>query len=77
MWLNAQGVRVKVEIKKLLAVGRACVAIFWPIFGFKGKTFDCLRFSAKEVGQEGGGTLIINFCVRRTRLRRIRRFLDV
>ena len=57
MWLNAQGVRVKVEIKKLLAVGRACVAIFWPIFGFKGRAFECLRFPAKEVGQRGGGNL--------------------
>ena len=40
----------KVEIrtrKKFLAVGKACVAIFWPAPGFKGRTFVHSGFSTK------------------------------
>ena len=43
--------RKNLRRKKFLAAGEACVAIFWPIRGFKGRTFVSSGFSK-------GGTLI-------------------
>ena len=46
----------KIEIrtsKKFQAAGEACVAVFWPIPGFKGKTFTALCSQQRD----------LNFCI--------------
>ena len=45
-WMNREGRNL--DRKKFLAVGEACMAIFRPIPGFKGKTFVSSGFSTNR-----------------------------
>ena len=59
-WKNAGEWTERVEIrKKFLAVGAACIAIYWPTTGFKGRTFKLCALNRWE----------FNFCIRSFPLR--------
>ena len=62
MKMNGEG-RQKLGRKKFLAVGKACMAIFRPTSGFKGKIFELLVLKG----------WVFNFCVRSTLLHGRRR----